>query len=426
MKNQTKEKKRAITDYVIAVTFVLAVTAIIYALWMLFAEKLQETSYAGAETYLENSKDNEENIDKEQNKNNILQTVDINIEEIIKNNIETNIKEEISKEEKDLEYTTKYTNNPDLPKGMLQVLQEGIDGKQEVYTKKIYRGKELIKEEKIGNKITKSSVDKLVAIGTGPYASNYKVKVGDILYVTASLVAVRIEPKENANKLISLNKNSEVKLLKQQKSWYQIKYQSYIGWAKAESFTYLDPNSKPTQNNSGTSNYTKQQLLNKLDFNMKLNQPSGLSLEQFKKIFENESKDTKKVFANNAQYFYYAEKQYSINGVFLAAVAIHESGWGGSKIASDKNNLFGYGAYDRSPYESSYQFSNYSEGIDLLARVFVKYYLNSAGTKIYDGNTAIGTYYNGPTVSGVNVRYATDKNWKNGVYNWMKYLYNNL
>lgn len=426
MKNQTKEKKRAITDYVIAVTFVLAVTAIIYALWMLFAEKLQETSYAGAETYLENSKDNEENIDKELNKNNILQTIDINIEEIIKNNIETNIKEEISKEEKDLEYTTKYTNNPDLPKGMLQVLQEGIDGKQEVYTKKMYRGKELIKEEKIGNKITKSSVDKLVAIGTGPYASNYKVKVGDTLYVTASLVAVRIEPKENANKLISLNKNSEVKLLKQQKSWYQIKYQSYIGWAKAESFTYLDPNSKPTQNNSGTSNYTKQQLLNKLDFNMKLNQPSGLSLEQFKKIFKNEPKDTKKVFANNAQYFYYAEKQYSINGVFLAAVAIHESGWGGSKIASDKNNLFGYGAYDRSPYESSYQFSNYSEGIDLLARVFVKYYLNPAGTKIYDGNTATGTYYNGPTVSGVNVKYATDKNWKNGVYNWMKYLYNNL
>lgn len=426
MKNQTKEKKRAITDYVIAVTFILAVTAIIYVVWMLFAEKLQETSYAGAETYLENSKDNEENIDKELNKNNMLQTVDINIDEIIKNNIETNIKEEISKEEKDLEYTTKYTNNPDLPKGMLQVLQEGIDGKQEVYTKRIYRGKELIKEEKIGNKITKSSVDKLVAIGTGPYASNYKVKVGDTLYVTASLVAVRIEPKENANKVISLNKNSEVKLLKQQKSWYQIKYQSYIGWAKAESFTYLDPNSKPTQNNSGTSKYTKQQLLNKLDFNMKLNQPSGLSLEQFKKIFENEPKDTKKVFANNAQYFYYAEKQYSINGVFLAAVAIHESGWGGSKIASDKNNLFGYGAYDRSPYESSYQFSNYSEGIDLLARVFVKYYLNPAGTKIYDGNTATGTYYNGPTVSGVNVKYATDKNWKNGVYNWMKYLYNNL
>ena len=159
---------------------------------------------------------------------------------------------------------------------------------------------------------------------------------------------------------------------------------------------------------------------------MALNKPSGLSLEQFKKIFENEPKDTKNVFKNNAQYFYYAEKQYNVNGVFLAAVAIHESGWGGSSIASNKNNLFGYGAYDRNPYESSYQFNDYSEGIDLVARVFVKYYLNPAGTKIYDGNRAAGTYYNGSTLTGVNVRYASDKNWANGVYTWMKYLYKKL
>ena len=37
-----------------------------------------------------------------------------------------------------------------------------------------------------------------------------------------------------------------------------------------------------------------------------------------------------------------------------------------------------------------------------------------------------GTYYNGPTLTGVNARYATDKNWANGVYNHMKYLYNKL
>ena len=140
---------------------------------------------------------------------------------------------------------------------------------------------------------------------------------------------------------------------------------------------------------------------------MPLNKPSGLSLEQFKKLFANEPKDTKNIFKNNAQYFYYAEKQYNVNGVFIAAVAIHESGWGSSAIANDKNNLFGYGAYDSSPYESSYQFSHYSEGIDLIARLFAKYYF-------------------GPTLSGVNVRYASDKNWANGVYTWMQYLYQNL
>ena len=62
----------------------------------------------------------------------------------------------------------------------------------------------------------------------------------------------------------------------------------------------------------------------------------------------------------------------------------------------------------------------------MIARVFVKYYLNPNGTNIYGGEKAAGTYYNGATLSGINKRYATDSNWANGVYNHMKYLYNKL
>ncbi len=421
MKKQTKEKK-GIVDYVVAVVVILSITAIIYISYILFTEKFKETSYAS--TYADIS--NTEKIDNYQSSNyKVMQTEDINFNSIIEQNNKKLRKEEITKEELDIEYTTKYVENPDLPKGMLKVLQEGVVGKQEVYTKKIYEGEDLIKEESVGSKVTKSSINKLVEIGTGPYTSNYQIKVGDTLYVTASIVAIRIEPKDNANKLISLNKDEQVKLLQKKEKWYKVQYKSYVGWSKAECFTYLSPNSSKEESN-GENKYTKQQLLGKLSFNMNLNEPSGLSLEQFKKIFKNESKDKNKIFENNAQYFYYAEKQYKINGVFLASVAIHESAWGTSTIALQKNNLFGYGAYDRNPYNSAYQFSNYSESIDLLGRVFVKYYLNPAGTKIYDGNKASGTYYNGPTLSGVNVRYATDKNWANGVYSWMKYLYNKL
>ena len=61
-----------------------------------------------------------------------------------------------------------------------------------------------------------------------------------------------------------------------------------------------------------------------------------------------------------------------------------------------------------------------------MARVFVKYYLNPAGTSIYGGEKALGTYYNGPNLSGINKKYATDKNWANGVFTQMKFLYNNL
>ena len=66
------------------------------------------------------------------------------------------------------------------------------------------------------------------------------------------------------------------------------------------------------------------------------------------------------------------------------------------------------------------------ESIDLIARVLVKYYLNPKGTSIYNGEIAAGTYYTTPTLTGVNNKYATDKNWANAVYSHMKYLYNKL
>ena len=139
-----------------------------------------------------------------------------------------------------------------------------------------------------------------------------------------------------------------------------------------------------------------------------------------------DSKDKKNVFKNNAKYFYYVEQQYNINGLFVAALGIHESNWGTSKIAQNKHNLFGYGAYDSNPYNGAYDFKDYSESIDLVSRVFIKYYLNPKGTAIYGGEIASGKYYNGATLSGINKKYATDKNWANGVYKNMEYLYNKL
>lgn len=172
--------------------------------------------------------------------------------------------------------------------------------------------------------------------------------------------------------------------------------------------------------------YTKDELLKKLSKNMALNKPSGLTLEQFEKIFENEKKDKNGIFKQNAKYFYYVEKVYGINGVFVAALGIHESGWGTSRIAVNKKNLFGYGAYDMNAYASAYKYDGYVAGIDMIARVLMKNYLHPKGTSIYNGEKASGKYYNGNNLAGVNKKYATDSKWANGVYNWMKYLYNRL
>ena len=375
---------------------------------------LNKTSYAVAEVELEDA-------DMDELKSNI------DIKEIIQKNTSGDYHEEYIIVEKDLEYITTYQDNPDLPKGMVQVLQEGRDGTQKVTTKKVFENGELKKEEIIGSQITRAAIDKVVQVGTGRYTSNYQVKEGDTLYVTADTLGLLPEPSQEADRIMTIHRDSEVQLLEIDQEWYKVAYSIYSGYCPANCLTYLKPRSSIAEDQGDDENeFTKEQLLARVSFDMELNKPSGLSLSQFKQVLSNNEQDENGIFESNYEYFYYIEKQYNVNGIFVAAVGIHESGWGTSSICLDKKNLFGYGAYDRDPYTNAYSYTGYESSIDLIARVFAKYYLNPAGTSIYDGQVAEGDYYNGETLSGVNCYYATDTNWANAVYYWMTYLYNNL
>ena len=345
----------------------------------------------------------------------------INIENILEENTCSKIEEEMILEEIDLEYTTEYRNNDTLPTGTIQVIQEGRDGRQNAIIIKKYENGELISEELVAENLIKAAVYKIVEVGTGAGVNNYIARVGDTVYVISNLLAVRLEPNADSAKLATLKKGTEVKIQKIDGDWLYIISKEQNGYVASNCITNINPNNPIISDNQETQNNIKG-----LDFNMNLNIPSGFTIEQFKKVLCGQPQDTNGVFAANAEYFYYAEKQYNINGIFLASVAIHESGFGASKISLDKKNLFGYGAVDSNPYGGAYSFNTYAEGIDLLARVFKKYYLNPEGTVIYDGNVANGKFYNGNTLSSVNIKYASDKNWANSVYKWMEHLYNSL
>ena len=422
MKSKDKNKKK------VKLTLKNFIYFLIFAVFLLYAIIFYDL-YFSKEVYA-----TEQTSSSQTKEITISQAKPINLEEIISKNTNDGQREEYEVREEVLEYITKYQTNNELPKGMVQVVQEGREGTQEVTVKKTYKDEELVNEEQVTQKITKASINKIVEIGGGTKTSNYKVKVGDTLYVTSDRLSVMVDPDENSQKIATLSKNDELTLTEINGEWYKIESGSTRGYVKAECTTYLNPNEDHNgeetniPQNTETSNTNEKsasELKNTLSFNMALNKPSGLSLDQFKKVLT-DSKDKNQVFANNAEYFYYIEKQYNINGVFVAAVGIHESSWGTSKISLEKKNLFGYGAYDSSPSNSAYNFSDYSESIDLLARVFMKYYLNPKGTSIYDGETATGKYYNGSTLTGVNTKYATDKNWANSVYAHMQYLYNKL
>lgn len=352
----------------------------------------------------------------------ISEVKDINIDEIINKNVGKAKKEEFREEIVELEYLTEYVSNMELPQGEVVVFQEGSSGTQKIIYKKIYEDETFIREEKVSAKVEKPAFNKIVHIGKNKNMKSHKAEIGDTVTVMSDELTVYINPSEKANKTAKLTKNEKVKISKIYKEWYYILNGDISGWIKKEGTRYIvkEETKQDKKEETFSGNINKN-----IDFNMELNKPSGLSLEQFKKVLD-DKKDVNKIFRDNAEYFYYIEKQYNINGIFVASIGIHESNWGTSKISKDKKNLFGYGAYDSNPYNGAYNFNNYSESIDLLARVLVKYYLNPKGTKIYEEELAKGTYYYSPTLSGVNKKYASDKNWANCVYKYMKYLYGKI
>lgn len=393
---KTKEKNRLILGTILVITLI-----IIYIGYNIYINKL--ISYASNEK-MSNNELKISNAEK------------IEIEKVINEN-QNGDKEQIVTEEIELEYITEYRENDKLSKGNIQVIQEGRTGIQQITVKVKYNENDERQEELINSIITKAPVKKIVEVGTSKYKSNYKVSVGSILYVTSDRADIMEENNIQSRKITTITKNTEMEVLYIDGAWYKVSINRQIGWIKSENVA-----------SNQSSNSTKIQNSNKIksyNFNMSLNEPSGLTLEQFKQIL-NDSKDVNNVFRDNAEYFYYIEQQYNINGVFVAAIGIHESAWGTSKISLNKKNLFGYGTYDSSPSSSSYIFDTYSEGIDLIARVLTKHYLNPKGTSIYEGEVATGKYYSGNTLSDVNKKYASDSKWADKVYNCMEYLYKKI
>lgn len=344
----------------------------------------------------------------------------INAHNIITSNsaLET-VKEQIV-EERDIPFETLYTERNILPKGEEVVLQEGINGKKNVTLVRSYENGELKEETILNEEKTQDFLPQIVDVGTSDFLAKVQAHLNDTLYLTKKGTLYE-ETSDTSEEVAEIPIYLDVTLLDlPSEEWCKVSYDGIEGYIQS---TYL---TSAKVNPNMPEKCRIQKIMLTLDETMPLNQSSGFTLEDYRKIFSNLPNDKYNIFEDNYEVFYNVDKKYNINGIFLASLAIHESAWGTSQIAQDKKNLFGYGAYDETPYESSFEFEDYSEGIELLAKVMVKYYINPVGTKIYDGEKALATYYNGPTLADVNIRYASDENWHSKVYSYMKMLYSRL
>ncbi len=109
--------------------------------------------------------------------------------------------------------------------------------------------------------------------------------------------------------------------------------------------------------------------------------------------------------------FVEAEEETGVNALVLAGIAACESGLGRSRIARDKNNLFGYGASDGSAYASAVSFDSYHDGTITVANHLSRNYLSRSGR-----------YYRGDNLYGINRYYATDRNWADKIARMMKLI----
>lgn len=139
-----------------------------------------------------------------------------------------------------------------------------------------------------------------------------------------------------------------------------------------------------------------------------LTTPSNLTGEQLDKALEGTG------LAGLGSAFAEAEQKEGVNALFIAGIAVHESAWGTSDFARNRNNLFGYQAYTNNP-NSAASFSSKRECILVVAHALKTNYLTKGGS-----------YFSGYTARDVNKRYAADPNWANKVTSTMSNLTSRL
>ncbi|WP_083413132.1 SH3 domain-containing protein [Bacillus massilinigeriensis] len=123
------------------------------------------------------------------------------------------------------------------------------------------------------------------------------------------------------------------------------------------------------------------------------------------------------VLRGKGQAFIDAGNRYGVNALYLAANAIHESGFGTSNLSLGKFNLFGFGAYDATPFVAAYRFATVDQCIAYIAQEIKATYLNPNNWKHkgaylgYSTKTAATNTRVDEKSEGMNFYYASDPKW---------------
>ncbi|PET50971.1 peptide-binding protein [Bacillus sp. AFS001701] len=186
-------------------------------------------------------------------------------------------------------------------------------------------------------------------------------------------------------------------------NWYKVSYNGKTGYVSG---TYI----KQVKTGDPMTSRDSYQFID-------LRTPSTVTAAQINTyIASNVNSGVKSILTGQGQLFIDAGNKYGVNALYLAAHAIHESGFGTSQISLGKNNLFGFGSYDTTPYIASYKFMSVQENVEYIARSIKSTYLNPSNWKYKGAYLGFSTKDMSnvridAASEGMNFYYATDPNW---------------
>lgn len=144
------------------------------------------------------------------------------------------------------------------------------------------------------------------------------------------------------------------------------------------------------------TNVIYDEIINPIEHGV--NTISNLTVEQIAFILEGTN------LAGIEEAIIEAEKNENVNALFTVAVAKLESANGNSKLAKNKNNLFGLNAYGSDPYKNASSYESTEECVLEFGEIINERYIEKGHT----------------TISQINKKYASDQNWKNKVSSIIK------
>lgn len=144
----------------------------------------------------------------------------------------------------------------------------------------------------------------------------------------------------------------------------------------------------------------------------KIKSYSNYSAQELNNMISSKTNNSSKMW-NIGENIINAQSQYGINALAILSVAGHESGWGTSSIAKNKNNLFGLNATDSNPGEDASLYADVDSCIQDFAKNWMANQYCNPNNWVYNGD------YLGNKAEGCNVNYASDPYWGEAIAAYM-------